>query len=89
MVIGAFFDPNAFASMELVTTDAGFTAGLAGVFVGAGFLELGVAAADLGTAFVDVFVCAREAAPVIDATATTKRKIPIRLMGSGFTRNSP
>jgi hypothetical protein len=89
MVIGAFFDPKAFAPREPVTVDAGFAAGLAAVCVAAGLVERGVAAADFGTAFVDVFVCAREDEPVIAATATTKRKIPIRLVGSGFTRYSP
>jgi hypothetical protein len=64
--MGAFFDPNAFASGEGVTTEAGFAAGLAGVFV-----------------------CLRAATPEIAANATTKRRIPIRLIRSGFTWCSP
>jgi hypothetical protein len=64
--MGAFFDPNAFASGEGVTTEAGFAAGLAGVFV-----------------------CLRANAPEIAANDITKRRIPIRLTRSGFTRCSP
>jgi hypothetical protein len=65
-VIGALFDPSAFASGEPVTTDAGFADWLAGDFV-----------------------CRRADTPEIAANATTKIRIPIRLMGSSFTRCSP
>jgi hypothetical protein len=64
--MGAFFDPNAFASGEGVTTEAGLAAGLAGVFV-----------------------CLRGEAPEIAANDETRRRIPILLMRSGFTRCSP
>jgi hypothetical protein len=87
-VMGALFDPSAFASGEPVTSEAGFAAGVAGVLVGADLAEPLVAAAGFGTALAAVFVCVRAETPEIAATATTKIRIPIRLK-SGFTCCSP
>ena len=52
-----------------------------------GLFEL--AAAGLGGGFVADFVCGRTEVPEMAASAPTKRKIPIRRKGWGFTLRSP
>src|SRR3984893_8691804 len=66
MVIGAFFDPNDFASEGSRGTDAGFAAALDAVLV-----------------------CGRANTAEFAVTATANRKIPTRLIRSGFTQCSP
>jgi len=77
-VIGALFDPSAFASGEPAAAETGFDAGLAGVFAGADLAERVAAAAGFGAAFADVFVCVRAETHVIAAKTKTERRIPIQ-----------
>jgi len=47
------------------------------------------AGAGLAAGLADVFVCGRADTAEVAANATAKRKVPIRLARSGFTRCSP